>query len=659
MQVTLSPRKILRLTDFSGGIVTNVAAEQTQGISIAQDILNFVPGIRGELKKAPIGLYSGDLTKTIQKILHYASRTGDRIFVSATDGTLYEHKPFTSSSFIAKNFPSQSQMFGYSSNWVAQPTKITDGFTFGNYLFLLTGTKCNYFIDNDDVKVWGQRDVIPPATAEEVGDTWQAGYSYSVNDALVLTDTSGDVEKSYLFICTQAGTSGSSEPSWDFTIGNSTIDGSVIWECNKELKVKEEYKGAKYIYTYWDGYCESNPSSFMGTSVDTDTGVVKVKLYTGYGKTEQIRVYRWDKDNGNYRFVKAIDEIPSANDYVYFFDCPYEYGYGETAEFDNTPPPPCEIGTVYKNFVFLAADKRNPQRLYFSKLGNPFSFPDYHYIEVGQDDGDRITALVPLSDMLLIFKENHLYLLTGYSTNTFEVRYVAPVGAVAKRGAVAVDDTVYFIAYDGIYATNGMNVQKISFQIDDYFKWKPEAMLKNSTVVYIPQMKAIAFNVNKGLDGSGNILAETFFYHIEHRAWTRADYGITDGINIKEKTYFVLGSKVYLYDAQAYYAYTGEIITKWLPLATPEDRAIIRALSIIAGGITVGSQIEVYYRIDYEEDWHPLASFDFDGSKETVRISCNLVGNYFQFKIRQSGELEHFVGLILEYRTKGYINKDI
>lgn len=662
--ITMSPKKRFRLTDFSGGIVTNVAAESTSGVSIADDILNFVPGIRGELKKAPIGLYTGALPSKIDKILYYAAKTGDRIFITNESGGLYEHKPFNTD-YIAKTFPDQRQMFGYykydatfvPGGWKEQPTRITDGFTYGGYLFLLTGTKCNYFIDGDDVKIWGQRPIMPPATAEAVGDTWSASTTYAVNDAIVLTNSNN---KSYLFKVTQAGTSGSSEPSWDYTTGNSTVDGTVVWYCDKELKVKDEYKNAKYIYTYWDGYCESNPSSFMGSAVDTDTGVVKVKIYTGYGKTQQIRVYRYDNDNGNYKFIKAIDEgVSTPNSYVYFFDLPYEYGYGEIAEFDNTPPPPCRIGTVYKNFVFMAGDVANPERIYFSKLGNPFSFPDYHYITVGQDDGDRITALVALSDMLLIFKERHLYLLAGYDTQTFEVKYIAPVGAVAERSAVAVDDTVYFVGYDGIYATNGMAVQKISFQIDDYFKWKPLPMLKKSTVVYIPEMKAIAFNVNKGIDGSGVYLADTFFYHIEHKAWTRADYGLTDGLTIRDKTYFVLGNKIYVYEDQTFASFTGSIITKWLPLAEPDDRAIIRAISIVAGGVEVGSSATVYYQTDYEEDWHTLKSISFDGSKETVRFSCNIVGNYFRFKIEQSGELEHFVGMILEYRTKGMINKDI
>ncbi len=40
------------------------------------------------------------------------------------------------------------------------------------------------------------------------------------------------------FKCTTAGTSGGSEPVWDTTIGNTTVDGSVVWTAIQALKIE-------------------------------------------------------------------------------------------------------------------------------------------------------------------------------------------------------------------------------------------------------------------------------------------------------------------------------------------------------------------------------------------------------------------------------------
>ncbi|RLA91575.1 MAG: hypothetical protein DRG20_00930 [Deltaproteobacteria bacterium] len=56
---------------------------------------------------------------------------------------------------------------------------------------------------------------------------WQANTSYSVGDEIKATSNK---DKGFYFRCTQAGTSGSTEPDWPLP-GNTVTDGTVIWEC--------------------------------------------------------------------------------------------------------------------------------------------------------------------------------------------------------------------------------------------------------------------------------------------------------------------------------------------------------------------------------------------------------------------------------------------
>ena len=65
-------------------------------------------------------------------------------------------------------------------------------------------------------------DYIPVIPATASFSAWVASTAYSLN--VTVKSTAGDVYK-----CTTAGTSGSSEPTWDTTVGNTTNDGTVVW----------------------------------------------------------------------------------------------------------------------------------------------------------------------------------------------------------------------------------------------------------------------------------------------------------------------------------------------------------------------------------------------------------------------------------------------
>ena len=70
IQKLYNTNKQYNITNFSKGIVSDVADDsQIQGA--AEDILNFVPGKQGELKKIPIGMYLGTLSATISKVIHH------------------------------------------------------------------------------------------------------------------------------------------------------------------------------------------------------------------------------------------------------------------------------------------------------------------------------------------------------------------------------------------------------------------------------------------------------------------------------------------------------------------------------------------------------------------------------------------------------------
>jgi len=53
---------------------------------------------------------------------------------------------------------------------------------------------------------------------------WVASTAYALRDRVIPTSANN-----YVYICTTAGTSGASEPTWPTTIGGTVTDGSVVW----------------------------------------------------------------------------------------------------------------------------------------------------------------------------------------------------------------------------------------------------------------------------------------------------------------------------------------------------------------------------------------------------------------------------------------------
>lgn len=66
----------------------------------------------------------------------------------------------------------------------------------------------------------------------EQGTDWQASTVYSLDDLVLPTDL---FSTPYYFVCTTAGTSDSTEPTWNPSIGVSTTDGTAVWEMQEGL----------------------------------------------------------------------------------------------------------------------------------------------------------------------------------------------------------------------------------------------------------------------------------------------------------------------------------------------------------------------------------------------------------------------------------------
>lgn len=82
---------------------------------------------------------------------------------------------------------------------------------------LLGWTGCVMRVEDD-----GALHILVPRV--ETSTAWQASTPYSLRDEVVPTTATG-----YIYVCTTAGTSGGSEPTWATGTGDKISDGGVVW----------------------------------------------------------------------------------------------------------------------------------------------------------------------------------------------------------------------------------------------------------------------------------------------------------------------------------------------------------------------------------------------------------------------------------------------
>lgn len=99
-----------------------------------------------------------------------------------------------------------------------------------------------------------------------------------------------------------------------------------------------------------------------------------------------------------------------------------------------------------------------------------------NWFEVGQDDGDVITALGENSDRLMIWKEQSLYRFDGNA-----VQKVADVGTPCQEAVQNIERYTLFANRKGIYVYDGVETTLISKKIKPFFDAIPEASLPNMT----------------------------------------------------------------------------------------------------------------------------------------------------------------------------------
>lgn len=138
---------------------------------------------------------------------------------------------------------------------------------------------------------------------------------------------------------------------------------------------------------------------------------------------------------------------------------------------------PCNLALAALDSVFLAGDPNNPHVLYKSKNGRPESFP---IVELDTGNAEQINVGSPSNPIINITEFNGQILCMNlealYIVQVFLGAMQAPLETPSQRGLYSqwawckVENELWFLSYDGIYAWSGGAAVKKSEAIDTLFQ---------------------------------------------------------------------------------------------------------------------------------------------------------------------------------------------
>jgi hypothetical protein len=257
----------------------------------------------------------------------------------------------------------------------------------------------------------------------------------------------------------------------------------------------------KYFLSYsdTDGVTEGALSTAFGEVDAGDGSIITLSSIPDSGDSDKKRLYRTFADGSQPFFLATLDDGTTT-----YEDNIADVDLGDLPFLHGDPPPSEEIvaAAAHLNRIFLLT---RDSILYWSDPGNGESFytqANGNWVEIQKNDGDYGSALLSTNQGLMIFKKNHLYILTGRTPNTFNLVPLKPTGGktIGCASHLSVTDTphgVFFYWKNELYKFEGGGVIPVSQKIPGVLPFEnritalgdTEAPLIN--VQYLPNARSV------------------------------------------------------------------------------------------------------------------------------------------------------------------------
>lgn len=416
-------------------------------------------------------------------------------------------------------------------------------------------------------------------------------------------------------------------------------DGDLIYP--EDFTVNATGTGADIGYAIVPYFTDKNGTAYYGTPVFTDVWdtntthacefVVARNSLTRRKNTKYL-CYRTKDAGTTYYYLGILSASGLSSEFAYASFSVADADLGGPGlytdlEVENSQPPPGDVSCIWHGREFFASADNPSWLIQYSKQRSESKGPEHNEIfqlHCSSTGGD-ITALEPIGDSLLIFKESRIYAThgaglapSGAGTGFAEpVLIDSSVGATGPRTICQTPDGVLFLSKDGIHlVTRGLSVEYIGKPVQQYTDDQDFSCAitdaSRGLAVFIPSTAG----------------ESALVYDYVHRLWTTwTNYAATDAAMVGDEVWVKsldFASKVMREDRTSYVDNQVEQITPawetgWIStngLAGFNRLKEVRLLGYNIGAHTL--TVEIAY--DYAPDWidsttydsSDLESFDYD-----------------------------------------------
>lgn len=269
---------------------------------------------------------------------------------------------------------------------------------------------------------------------------------------------------------------GSTTP-WKSTNGSSwtrmgITPGAVISTASSKAGGTLSTSEFEFGYTYKDRdlAVESNGSTALSTLslASTANGSIELEIPNSTDpQVDALVVYARNKTQNETVRRKVSSFAMQVGAHSTFTVTSSAWTTADEEPNDHDTPPVLSFGVIWKNRWWARSATRT-NRLHFTQLFQPQSWPALFYIDIPFERGDSIQALVPLGDALLIFGNTKVFIVIGRSSLDFEVRPTIGSldGAFGPRAVAVIENGVVHAAASGVYIFDGTSDKLLSFDID-------------------------------------------------------------------------------------------------------------------------------------------------------------------------------------------------
>jgi len=225
-------------------------------------------------------------------------------------------------------------------------------------------------------------------------------------------------------------------------------------------------------------------------------------------------------------------------------------------------------------------DEHYESGLFWSEPYRPEHIKSDSFMEYGSGDGQQITGLEVLYGNLIIFKENSIYrsALLGAEVPITRTDVISPnIGLIAPNAIVNVDNTLYFLSWEGFYKYDNNVLVRIDLPIYEELQFilnnTDKSLIRDATCGYNPVYDEIWLNIPMSQTNRSYIKTEETGSWIQDNK--QRDYGHKEMIQYGDTEENLKYFQRQIYGHIYVFGLSKQYITKFAVQATVEDPRVL------------------------------------------------------------------------------------